>query len=189
MTVLDIYPPMNLSRIFTNWMRRWKSYVLADEFTPKRAQGKRLDTRFSFVNLLLKSWILESRDITTEKDIVDSFCFAAVLVGKTALLFDGKNFVGPILPQKDGFKAITGVSETYEVEYEMPTPCVNTVSDITTPKIITKRKLSDYSYNVLHTIIKNNANKHNDCFLFRIFHWYERTIRLEKIYLFQHEHR
>ena len=112
-----------------------------------------LDTHFSFVNMQLKSYVLDGNDIVTELDIFKALSFGGGLVGTRAILLDGNNLKGPVLQDKKEFKATkTGVRETHEIIWNTippETPKVLTISDITPPEIITARKLSGYRPNTL----------------------------------------
>ena len=97
---------------------------------------------------------MEGRDITKKKILSMPYTFLAGLAGTIVVLFDGNNLVIPILPQKGGFKAKNGFRETCEVKYELPTPHVYIIPNITTPEIITEKNLSNYFPNILHTTIQ-----------------------------------
>ena len=116
----------------------------------------RLDTHFSFVNIVLKSYILNNvmNTILNEEEIYKALSFQGGILGTTAVLFDGANLKGPVLAKE--FKASkTGVRETHEINWESERPCVYTISDITQPEIISNQRLRNpiYMPNRLHTVI------------------------------------
>ena len=79
-----------------------------------------LDTHFAYLALLLKRYILNGNDISTESDIYKAMADGTGLAGTTAVLLDGSKIRGDVFSKPDGkkndFKASkTGARETHEM--------------------------------------------------------------------------
>ena len=114
-----------------------------------------MDAHFSFVNLKLKSYIIDGNDVTTEMNVYSALIHQDGLAGSTAILFDGRNLKGPVLQGGKGFNKVTktGVRETHEFNWTKETPQIFTISDITSSEIVTTHKLNTHPINQLHTSI------------------------------------
>ena len=112
----------------------------------------------------MNSYVLEGFNIVTEKDICDAISYQGGIAGTTVLLFDGSKLVGPVLKNNKEFKASrTGVRETHEVVYTHDTPQIYTISDITSPEIVTQRKISKYEKSTLNTVIAKMTKSTKEC--------------------------
>ena len=150
----------------TNWV-----------YTEACTGKNRLDTHFSFVNILLRSYVMDGNNVVTEADIYQGLCHNGGIKGSTTILFDGASLLGPLL-EKDGkkqdFKCTrTGVRETHEIVFPDPrlgdehTPKIYTISDITIPEIITKQKLKNYQPNNLLTVLTASSKSNKKAFFLK----------------------
>ena len=119
------------------------------------------------MNLKLKSYITNGNDILNEDDVYEALTFEGGIAGSMVILFDGANLKGPVLQNGKEFKASkTGVRETHEVNWMNETPRVYTISDVTPPEVVTRRKINGYKRNELQTtIIKSHASSRNALFV------------------------
>jgi hypothetical protein len=93
----------------------------------------RLDTHFSFVNIVFRSYIEGGDDIRTERQIYEALCHSGGLMGSTAILVDGSQLGVEFVENSDNtqtpksvcgallkaFKAKdTGVRETHEFQWK-----------------------------------------------------------------------
>lgn len=124
-------------------------------FTEAQTGKGRLDTHFSYLNLIMKAYVLEDNNIEKESDIFDALKFREGIKGSSALLLDASRLEGPTLGNKRKFKASTGSRSTHEVQWVGEEVHVIEASNISEPEVIKKRKLDTYTPNPLETSIKS----------------------------------
>jgi hypothetical protein len=139
----------------------------------------RLDTHFSFVNIIFRSYIESENNILTEQDIYDALCHNGGLMGSIALLVDGseagmnedaenteskKKKVCVLLKP---FKAKTGVRETHEIQWKKGEGAyVYTLSGLTEPEHVTHARLEKFEkINLKMPILKLNQSSRPALFL------------------------
>jgi hypothetical protein len=113
----------------------------------------RLDTHFSFVNTLFKSYVQDGNNILTEDDIFNALCFQGGVTGATAILINGQNLhsFDKVLRDKKEFKTRkTGVREKHEVRWNVldddnsRVAHVITLSELTKPEVISNGRLNEF---------------------------------------------
>ena len=79
-------------------------------------RNNELDTHYSFLNIIIKGYVIGGNDITIEVDIVDAFCFEGSITGSITILCDGLGVVVPVLKDNNIFKVSKiSVIEMHEV--------------------------------------------------------------------------
>ncbi len=88
----------------------------------------RLDTHFSFVNILFRSYLESGKDIKTVQDMYAALCHNGGLMGSMAVLVDGDKLGVEVVENSDkkvcgvllkAFKAkANGVRETHETQWK-----------------------------------------------------------------------
>ena len=108
-------------------------------FTEAQTGKGRLDTHFSYLNIVFKSFVADDNDIKTEPDIFRALQFNGGVAGSTAVLVNLTRLTGPIVKKavsKAAFKAATGSRATHDIFWTDDNVKVYTNSSITTPEII-----------------------------------------------------
>jgi len=114
-------------------------------FTEAQTGRGRLDTHFSYVNMLLQSYIEGGNDILTEDDIFNALTYNYGIYGSTAVLLDASNLIGPVFDNKETFKVKgMGSRETHEISWLHNCVHVIASSNITEPVIVKNTTLSHY---------------------------------------------
>ena len=93
----------------------------------------------SYLNLIMKAYVLEDNNIEKESDIFDALKFREGIKGSSALLLDASRLEGPTLGNKRKFKASTGSRSTHEVQWVGEEVHVIEASNISEPEVIKKR--------------------------------------------------
>ena len=77
-----------------------------------------LDSHFSLANLTLAGYLMDGGNICNEDDIYAALYHQGGIRGSTAIPFYGTHIKGPVLKNRNEFKASkTGVRETHEVTW------------------------------------------------------------------------
>ncbi len=117
-------------------------------FTEAQTGRGRLDTHFSYLNLILKAFVEDGNDIMLEENILQAMAFRGGIAGTTAVLLDVGNLPGTSISKK--FKSSkVGSRATHEVCWYADRIHIYESSGITTPEIIKKAKLDKHTKNHL----------------------------------------
>jgi len=82
-------------------------------FTKPQTGKGRLDTHFSYVNVMLKLYVEDGYNIVLEDDIVKALLHRGGISNTTCLLLDASNLAGPVTSKK--FTAKTGARSTHDI--------------------------------------------------------------------------
>lgn len=123
-------------------------------FTEAQTGKGRLDTHFSFVNTVIKSWVEEDNKLDLEEDIYKALSYNQGLAGTTVVLLSGHLFPKACISKKFKTRRI-GCRSTHEIrwhsnERENGVHVIES-SGITQPEIVTRRKL------MMHTKTTSNV--------------------------------
>lgn len=106
-------------------------------YTEAQTGKGKLDTHFSFVNVLFDSYVEDGNDILTERDIFRALTFQGGIMGSSAILMDGSTISSNKKVLKKAFKSKRiGVRETHDIIWNVidDTVEIYTLSDITDPE-------------------------------------------------------
>lgn len=112
-------------------------------FTEAQTGRGRLDTHFSYINLVLKAFVEDGNDITLEDHVFEALSFQEGIAGTAVLLYNCSNLPQKILKKK--FKSAKVSSRaTHEIIWCEDKVCIYESSSITVPEIVIKAKLNKY---------------------------------------------
>ena len=117
-------------------------------FTEAQTGRGRLDTHFSFVNIVLKSFVEDGNNIDLEEDIFKALCFKGGIAGATVILFDcsaiPKKCISPTFKSR-----VIGSRSTHHIIFHEDNVHIIESSGLTSPEIIKKEKLNKHKPSVL----------------------------------------
>ena len=112
-----------------------------------------LDTHFSYVNIVLKSYVEDGNDIDMEEDIFKALSYHHGIAGTTVVLVDGSRLKGPSLETKYNCDKM-GSRETHELRWDWNQAMLIKSSGVTEPITVTSKKLMKHKKLHLHATIK-----------------------------------
>ena len=123
-------------------------------FTEAQTGRGRLDTHYSYVNIVLKSYVEDGHDIDMEEDIFKALSFRDGLAGTTVVLVDGSQHKGPSItpPYKC---SLMGSRETHELRWDGDNAQLIKSSGITDPVTVQESKLTKHKKTNLLASIKS----------------------------------
>jgi hypothetical protein len=131
-------------------VRRWI-------FTEAQTGRGRLDTHFSYLNVVMKSYVEDGNDIDVEEDIFKALSYNGGVAGTTAVLLDASNLEGPVLSRT--FKVKTGSRATHEIKFiNNDSVEIITSSGVTKPEVIGHAKLMNYCRKHLLICVQQQYN-------------------------------
>ena len=117
-------------------------------YTEAQTGRGRLDTHFSYINIMLKSYIEDGFNIDLEEDIVKALSHRGGIAGTTVVLVDGSDLTGPTLNKCFHCNGI-GSCETHEIVWKEEQVEIVASSGITSPVTVAKKRLERYKKNTL----------------------------------------
>jgi hypothetical protein len=121
------------SPITTNWI-----------YTEAQTGRGRLDTHFSYLNLIFKSYIEDGNDIMLEEQILDAISFCGGVAGTTGVLINCEKLNGSAITKK--FKSTKiGSRSTHELCWYENKIEIYESSGITVPEQLMAEKLKKYA--------------------------------------------
>lgn len=134
-----------------------KAKIVKWIFTEAQTGRGRLDTHFSYVNTVLRSYVEDGHDINLEEDIVKALSHRGGIAGTHAVLLDATWLSGKALSKS--FKArYTGSRETHEIQWCAEKVNIIKSSGITDPEIITSATLQLHKKQCLQVEITMEFN-------------------------------
>ena len=122
-------------------------------FTEAQTGHGRIDTHFSYVNIVLKSYVEDGNDIDLEDDIFKALSYQGGLAGTTVVLFDGRQLSGKALKKTFNCNTI-GSRETHEIRWISDKAEIIKSSGITDPITVPIGRLEKYQRNHLNVSIE-----------------------------------
>jgi hypothetical protein len=130
------------SPIITNWI-----------YTEAQTGRTRLDTHFSYLNLIFKSYVEDGNDIILEEQILDALAFCGGVAGTTGVLINCENLNGSAIKKK--FKPTKiGSRATHELRWYDNKIEIYESSGITVPEQIMAEKLKKHARIPLGAIVE-----------------------------------
>ncbi|XP_040564364.1 uncharacterized protein [Lepeophtheirus salmonis] len=119
-------------------------------FTEVQTGRDHLDTHFSHIDAMLKSYVEDGIDVQVEEDIVKALSYRGGIAGTTVHLIDCTDLKGPILEKS--FKTTQVDShETHEIVWYKESVGIIASSGITTPEVIGYNQLMNYPRRAIQT--------------------------------------
>lgn len=130
-------------------------------FTEAQTGRGRLDTHFSYLNVVMKSYVEDGNDIDLEEDIFKAMSYHGEVARTTVVLLDARKLKGPVLSRS--FKAKTGSCAMHESQFASMQVAIFTSSGITKPETINKTKLDKHTKNGLLISIEQQFTLPKPC--------------------------
>lgn len=121
-------------------------------FTEAQAGRGRLDTHFSYLNTVFKSFVEDGNDILTEEHVIDALAFDGGIAGTTGILLDCANLQGETISKKFKTSKVRSRS-THEIRWYDNKVEVYASSGITAPEIIPDSKLKNHKKKDLKVVV------------------------------------
>ena len=117
-------------------------------FTEAQTGRGRLDTHFSYINIMLRSYVEDGHNIDLEEDIVKALSYRGGLAGTTVVLVDASDLTGKTLHKSFHCNGI-GSRETHEIVWKGDIINVFASSNVTAPISVHKTHLEKFIKNEL----------------------------------------
>lgn len=125
-------------------------------FTEAQTGRGKLDTHFSYLNTVFKSFIEDGNDILTEEHILDALAFNGGVAGTTGILLDCTNLRGDTISKKFKTSKVKSRS-THEIRWYDSKVEVYESSDVTTPEVVKLPKLNLHTKNDLDVTVARSV--------------------------------
>lgn len=122
-------------------------------YTEAQTGRGRLDTHFSYLNLIIKSYVEDGNDVVLEEDIVKAMSFRGGVAGMSAILLNLENLPKAAISKKFKSNSI-GARATHEIRWQSELVEIYESSSISKPEIIRMSKLSRHTKNALHAVVE-----------------------------------
>mmetsp|Transcript_21013 Transcript_21013/g.29472 ORF Transcript_21013/g.29472 Transcript_21013/m.29472 type:complete len:980 (-) Transcript_21013:30-2969(-) len=124
-------------------------------FTEAQTGRGRLDTHFSYLNLILKSYVEDGNDVMLEEHILEAMSFRGGIAGTSGVLLNCEKLIGLAISKK--FKtSIIGSRATHELCWFEDKIEIYESSGITEPEIVLDKKLAKHERNCLDVHVENS---------------------------------
>ena len=123
------------------------------DFTEAQTGRGRLDTHFSYINIILRSYVEDGHNIDLEEDIVRALSYRGGLSGTTVVLVEASDLTGKTLHKSFHCNGI-GSRETHEIVWKEDSVNVFASSNITSPISVHKTHLDKFITNELCAIVE-----------------------------------
>ena len=124
-------------------------------FTEAQTGRGRLDTHFSYLNLILKSFVEDGNDVVLEEHILEEISFRGGVAGTSGVLLNCDNLSGSAIKKKFKTSKI-GSRATHEVCWLENKVELYEASGITTPEVVLNKKLAQHKRNELDVQLGNS---------------------------------
>eukprot|EP00559_Dactyliosolen_fragilissimus_P007958 CAMPEP_0184871406 /NCGR_PEP_ID=MMETSP0580-20130426/40701_1 /TAXON_ID=1118495 /ORGANISM="Dactyliosolen fragilissimus" /LENGTH=1005 /DNA_ID=CAMNT_0027374063 /DNA_START=1121 /DNA_END=4139 /DNA_ORIENTATION=- len=124
-------------------------------FTEAQTGRGRLDTHFSYLNLILKSYVEDGNDVMLEEHILEAMSFRGGIAGTSGVLLNCEKLIGLAISKK--FKtSIIGSRATHKLCWFEDKIEIYESSGITEPEIVLDKKLAKHERNCLDVHVENS---------------------------------
>ena len=112
-------------------------------FTEAQTGRGRLDTHFSYINLVLKAFVEDGNDVVLEDHILEALSFRGGIAGTAVLLYNCSNLPSKTLEKKYKSAKVSSRA-THEIIWYEDKVCIYESSEITAPEVVKKAKLDKH---------------------------------------------
>lgn len=125
-------------------------------FTEAQTGRGKLDTHFSYLNKVFKSFVEDGNNILIEEDILEALAFDDGVAGTTGILLDCSKLTGEAISKKFKSKKVKSHA-THEIRWYENKAEIYESSDITQPEIVSSRQLNCHTKNDLDVVLERSV--------------------------------
>ena len=122
-------------------------------FTEYHTGRGKLDTHFSFMNLVLKSFVEDGNDVVIEDHIVDAISFRGGMSGTAGIFLNCTNLPTSTICKKIKSKAVK-CRGTHKIVWDDKEVFIFEASGITTPEIVASGTMDKHTLNDLNITVE-----------------------------------